>query len=118
MALRDVKEYYYKVAALYAESKADFEDFEKGLADGYVTEEKVLEVKEELNNLEINFNRLAYIMYLFELPNRKSKQDKYKKANKKVGDALAERGADEEAVLNESKSALDNFRKSLKELKK
>ena len=76
MAVRDVKEYYYKLLVQSAEMKADLEDFEKALKAGYITEDKLDEVKEQVNIIQANFERVGYIMYLLELPNRTSKQAK------------------------------------------
>ena len=118
MAVRDVKEYYYKVLAQKLEMENDLADFEEALQNGFITEEQVKVAKEELIPYQINLDRLTYIMHLLELPARKSKQNKHKKQNKKVIDELKSRGADEESVLDENKSALDNFRQELKRLTK
>ena len=48
MAVKDVKEYYYKMLAQYLEMKADLADFEQALKDGFITEDQVVEAKEEL----------------------------------------------------------------------
>ena len=55
-------------------------------------------------------------MYLLELPNRKTKKAKFAKQNKKILDELGKRSADEQSVISENKSALDAFRKEVKEL--
>lgn len=117
MAVRDVREYYFKLQAQKAELEADLADFDEALKNGFITEEQVQAAKEELIPYQINLDRLTYIIYLLELPARKSKQAKFKKQNKKILDELHNRKADEEAVLDENKSALDSFRAELKRLK-
>lgn len=117
MAVRDVKEYYYKVLAQKAELEADLADFDEALKNGFITEEQVQAAKDELIPYQINLDRLTYIMYLLELPARKTKQAKHRKQNKKVLDELAARNADDESVFAENKSALDKFRAELKKLK-
>ena len=117
MAVKDVKEYYYKMLAQYLEMKNDLADFEEALKNGFITEEKLAEVKDTVNSLELNYDRLTYIMYLLELPNRRSKHAKHNKANKKLVEAFKDRNADTNAVELENKSALDHFRKELKHLK-
>jgi hypothetical protein len=116
MAVKDVKEYYFKLQAQKAELEADIVDFEEALRNGFITEEQVQAAKDELIPYQINLDRLTYIMYLLELPARKSKKAKFAKQNKKILAELKNRKADEESVLDENKSALDSFRKEVKKL--
>ena len=55
------------------------------------------------------------IMYVV-LPNRKTKKAKFAKQNKKILNELEKRKADEQSVIAENKSALNAFRKEVKEL--
>ena len=116
MAVRDVKEYYFKLIAQKAELEADLADFEEALKSGFITEEQMQAAKDELIPYQINLDRLTYIMYLLELPNRKAKKAKFAKQNKKILNELEKRNADEQSVISENKSALDAFRKEVKEL--
>ena len=116
MAARDVKEYYFKLIAQKAELEADLADFEEALKNGFITEEQMQAAKDELIPYQINLDRLTYIIYLLELPNRKTKKAKFAKQNKKIIDELGKRNADEQSVIAENKSALDTFRKEVKEL--
>ena len=116
MAVKDVKEYYFKLIAQKAELEADLADFEEALKNGFITEDQMQAAKDELIPYQINLDRLTYIMYLLELPNRKAKKVKFAKQNKKILDELEKRNADEQSVISENKSALDAFRKEVKEL--
>ena len=116
MAARDVKEYYFKLIAQKAELEADLADFEEALKNGFITEEQMQAAKDELIPYQINLDRITYIIYLLELPNRKAKKAKFVKRNKKILDELRKRNADEQSVVAENKSALDAFRKEVKEL--
>ena len=116
MAARDIKEYYFKLIAQKAELEADLADFEEALKNGFITEEQMQAAKDELIPYQINLDRLTYIVYLLELPNRKAKKAKFAKQNKKILDELIKRNADEQSVIAENKSALDAFRKEVKEL--
>ena len=116
MAARDVKEYYFKLIAQKAELEADLADFEEALKNGFITEEQMQAAKDELIPYQINLDRITYIIYLLELPNRKTKKAKFVKQNKKILDELGKRNADEQSVISENKSALDAFRKEVKEL--
>ena len=117
MAVKDVKEYYYKMLAQYLEMKNDLADFEEALKNGFITEDQMQAALEEVNALQLNYDRLTYIMYLLELPNRRSKHARHNKANKKVLDALKDHKADTDSVVLENKSALDHFRAELKKLR-
>ena len=116
MAVKDVKEYYFKLITQKAELEADLAEFEEALKNGFITEEQMQAAKDELIPYQINLDRLTYIMYLLELPNRKTKKAKFAKQNKKILDELGKRNADEQSVIAENKSALDAFRKEVKEL--
>ena len=116
MAVKDVKEYYFKLIAQKAELEADLADFEEALKNGFITEEQMQAAKDELIPYQINLDRLTYIMYLLELPNRKAKKAKFANQNKKILNELEKRNADEQSVISENKSALDAFRKEVKEL--
>ena len=116
MAVKDVKEYYFKLIAQKAELETDLADFEEALKNGFITEEQMQAAKDELVPYQINLDRLTYIMYLLELPNRKAKKAKFAKQNKKILNELEKRNADEQSVISENKSALDAFRKEVKEL--
>lgn len=116
MSVKDVKEYYFKLITQKAELEADLADFEEALKNGFITEEQMQAAKDELIPYQINLDRLTYIMYLLELPNRKTKKAKFAKQNKKILDELGKRNADEQSVISENKSALDAFRKEVKEL--
>ena len=117
MAVRDVREYYWKLLAQQEEMQNDLEDFTEALQNGYITEEKLEDVKLEVNRLKENVDRVAFILYLLEKPNRAAKQPKHDKANKKLLNELDKRNATDENVYAENKSALDHIRAELKKLK-
>lgn len=117
MAIKEVKQYYYAMQAQYLEMKADLADFEQGLQDGYITEDQLEAAKEEINLLENNYDRLSYILYLLEIPNKNSKKAKHKKTSQQLLTYFDKRNATEEAVKAENKSALDTLRAELKKLK-
>lgn len=116
MAVKDVKKYYAKLIAQKAELEADLVDFEEALKNGFITEEQMQKAKDELIPYQINLDRLTYIIFLLELPNREAKKVKFAKQNKKILNELEKRKADEQSVINENKSALDGFRKEVKKL--
>ena len=118
MAIKDIKNYYYQMQAQYLEMKEDLVDFEQALQDGFITEDQLEAAREEVIKIENNYDRLSYIMYLLEMPNRNSKKPGYTKTNKAVLNFLDSRAATEAEVMVENRSALEQLRKELNKLKK
>lgn len=117
MAVVDVKKYYYKVMSQYLEMKQDLIDFEQALKEGFITEDQMIEAQNNVKDLEINYHRLSYIMFLLELPKNKKGKQKKLNADKKLVKAFDNYKADSSSVINENNSALDHFRSELKKLK-
>ena len=118
MAIKDVKCYYYQMQAQYLEMKADLADFEQALQDGFITEEQLVAAKEEVVKIKNNYDRLSYIMYLLDMPNRKSKKDAYVRQYKPILDELVKLGADIDSIKKENSDALVHFKAALKALNK
>lgn len=117
MAIQDFNEYVFKVNEQVIAAKEDLKDFEQGLKDGYITEDKLIEIKEEYEKMDINLQRLLFCSYLLSLPKRKRKQKKYKEKNPELEEYFKLNNADIAAVLLENKTALDIIRAKIKELK-
>ena len=101
----------------YIEEKQNLADFEVALKEGLITEEQMQEATENVAILETNYYRLAYIMYLLDLPNRKNKKEAYVKQYKNILDELERLGADIESVKDENSDALIHFKEALNKLK-
>jgi hypothetical protein len=118
MAIREVKDYYFKMTAQYLEMKADLADFEQAMKDGFITEDQLQDAFAEVNKVQQNYERLSYIMYLLSLPNRKSKQVKYNKNNSELLTEFEIRNATAEAVELENKDALKALKEEIKQFQK
>jgi predicted RNA-binding protein associated with RNAse of E/G family len=116
MAIRDVKDYYFKMVAQYLEMKADLADFEQALKDGFITEDQMQAAFDEVDKVQQNYERLSYVMYLLSLPNRKSKQKKYKAANAALASEFENRKADINSVSIENQDALKTFKEEMEKL--
>ena len=116
MAIRDVKEYYFKMLSQYMEMKADLADFEQALKDGFITEEQMQAAFAEVDRVQQNYERLSYIMYLLNLPNRKSKHKKYNEMNSALLAEFEKCGATSKTVELENMDALKLFRAEMKRL--
>lgn len=118
MAIKDVRHYFYTMLAQYVEEKQNLADFEDALKEGLITEEQMQEATDTVADLEANYYRLAYIMYLLDMPNRKSKKDAYVRQYKPIIDELVKLGADIDSIKKENSDALVHFKAALKALNK
>lgn len=120
MALKDFKQYLIQVQSQYLEMKADIADYEQAFKDGYITEDKLEELKADVDNININYQRLLYVDYLLSIPNRKNKKEKFKKnrSNSALETYFTENNSTSKAVSEENKSLLDDIRRQLKALTK
>jgi hypothetical protein len=116
MAIRDVKDYYFKMLSQYMEMKGDLADFEQALKDGFITEEQMQAAFEEVNKVQQNYERLSYIMYLLNLPNRKSKRKRPTTIDSALAAEFKNRKADIESVSVENRDALKAFKDEMKRL--
>ena len=118
MAIKDVRHYFYSVLASYLEEKQNLQDFEEALKENLITEEQMQEATEVVASVEANYHRLAYIMFLLDMPNRKSKKAAYVKQYKPILDELKHLGADIDSIKEENSDALIHFKATLEALKK
>jgi benzoyl-CoA reductase/2-hydroxyglutaryl-CoA dehydratase subunit BcrC/BadD/HgdB len=118
MAIKDVKAYFYTVLSQYIEEKQNLADFEEALKEGNITQDQMQEALDIVADLETNYHRLAYIMYLLDMPNRKDKKSNYVKQYKPIVDELERLGADPESIKAENSDALVHFKATLKSMKK
>lgn len=117
MAINDVKHYFYTMLVQYLEEKSNLADFEEALKAGQITEEEMRDALTVVESLEVNYHRLAYIMYLLDMPNKQSKKAVYTRQYKKILDELEHLGADLNSVKKENADALIHFKASLEALK-
>jgi hypothetical protein len=118
MAVKDVRDYFYTMLCQYIEEKQNLADFEEALKNGYITQEQMQEALENVTNLETNYHRLVYIMYLLDMPNRKDKKSGYVKQHKVILDELKRLGADIDSIKEENSDALIHFKAALESLNK
>lgn len=117
MAKKDVQQYFFNMLVQYLEEKQNLADFESALKEGHITQEQMDEVLEIVAKLEENYHRLAYIMFLLDMPNRKSKKEYYVKQYKPILDEFKRLGADIDSIKEENSDALMHFKTALAKLK-
>ena len=118
MAVKDVRNYFYTMLVQYLEEKQNLADFEEALKEGFITEEQMQDAMTNVADLENNYHRLVYIMYLLDMPNKKSKKVGYVRQYQPILDELKRLGADIDSVKKENSDALVHFKAALKALNK
>ena len=118
MAKKDVQQYFFNMLTQYLEEKQNLADFTKAFEENLITEEQMQEALTTVADLENNYYRLAYIMYLLDMPNKKEKKKIYARQYKNVLKELQNLGADIESVKQENTDALVHFKAALQALKK
>lgn len=110
MSKKHVDAYYKQICAQYMALKEEIKEFEKECSDGLVAPEKLDELKATIQPLMDNYQRISYIMYLFNLPNSKDKQKAYHRVSRKQLEKLDKKFSLESAI-EENKSILDSLKK-------
>jgi|GEM_PF-2934479 len=113
MAKRDVVEYFLQVQNEYLELIDNVKEFDNALKQGKVTEEQLLEATSAVNIVKENYDRIAYILILLNKPNRRSKKED--KSSEQWYKYL--KGDSKEAILDENRDALTDFKKLVREVK-
>ena len=102
----DVKAYFVEVENQYTEMYDCLKEYEKAAQEGSMSKENLDVIRDNVLTMKANYERLAYIMYLFNIP-------KSRKGKKKYKDKLVIQGADKQTVLDENTYMLNNIKKLL-----
>ena len=111
MARRHVVDYYLEQENLYLDMLSNLQDFKDLLKEQKISIEDYEQACKEIEKVKENYERLAYIMFLLNKPNKKDKEES-KKA-KEWYKAL--NTVSREAILDESKDALAHIKKLIEE---
>lgn len=115
MAKRDVVQYYLEQQSLYFELINNVKDLDDAFKAGIIDESQLKQAQQEIDVVKNNYERLSYIMFLLNKPNRKSNKNKEENINKEWYTYL--KGSSKEAIYDESRDALADFKKLFKETK-
>ena len=69
MAKKDLIQYYLQVQAQYFEMLKDFKDVNNDVKNGLVEQSIVDNLKQELDIVRTNYERLSYVLFLLNQPN-------------------------------------------------
>lgn len=109
MSKKDFDEYFLQVANQYEQFKQTLEQISKEAAEGMTDIDFVENLQAKIIPFKQNYERLAYIKYLLDQPNRKHKIKKYQSSiSKKV--AKLDKSNSTQAVLQENKEILKDIK--------
>lgn len=83
MSKKDVDEYYTKVCADYKQLRETLTEIEEEFKNSVQDVDKIEQVRKMIEPLKVNYERISYIMYLFNKPARRKKRFSYEFENKK-----------------------------------
>ena len=109
MAYKHIKEYYDKICEQYLEMKDEIRDFEIEAQNNIMEPERLDMIKEQIKPLMDNYERWSYMMYLLNLPVKKSKQKSYQERNKKFINKLNKNNS-LQSILEENKQVINKMR--------
>ena len=109
MSVKAVKKYYDQICEQYHEMVENIKDLEEECQNGLVEPERIERLKEQVAPLKQNYERWAYIMFLLNEPQRKSKRKAYAKRNQKLLNALSKENTPN-ATIQENERVLQSFK--------
>lgn len=81
MSVKDVKTYYNEINANYREMIDAIHELEEEASKGVVSPERLEQMRASVEPIKTNWQRINYIMYLLNLPNRPKKKKRYEQLN-------------------------------------
>lgn len=93
MSIKDVRKYHMRMTADYKELKNTLKKLESEITPE--SSKNALQaidvIKKQVAVVEENFNRINYIIYLLDMPQRKKKKQRWENQNKKKIDSIPEK---------------------------
>ena len=114
MALLDVKRYFLEVEGQYLEMYNQVKEFEERKKEGKMSTEQLEILKDNVDTMKCNYERLAYVMYLLNLPKSTKKRNKFKKND--LEDKFEYIGANKRVVIDENSNVLTNLKELFKDI--
>ena len=85
MSKKDVIEYYKTISKQREEMLQNLKDFEKECENGMIEPERIETIKENIQPLLRNYERISFIMFLLNQPNKLENKKKY---NEKIKEKI------------------------------
>ena len=113
MSRRDVNLYLLETQNLYQELLGNLDDFKQLAAEGRITQIEYDNALKEIDVAKTNYERIAYIVFLLNKPNRPSRKPSALEMSWYEG----LKGASKEAILDETRDVLADIKKLIKDKK-
>ena len=119
MARRHLVQYFVELESNYAQMLEDVNELEKSYKSGNMDYERYAQLRDvltpKIEPLKEEYERLSYVMFLLNIPNRVKKEDRYKKEYSTYFAYLDK--FSKEKIVDESSDFLAKFKKSVEEWK-
>lgn len=115
MSKRDVNNMYLQQQMLYLGMLDNAKEFDRMYKAGEISRERFEQAQKEVEKIRDNYLQISYFMLELQKPFKKRERKEWEKRNKVLYDSLE--GYSREALLDESKDALADFRKMVEEEK-
>ena len=115
MSVKHIKEYFNQISNDYVEMLDTFHELEDLAAQEIISQEKLDETTQVINNLKENYLRWSYMIYLLNLPNKKEKRKSYEKRLSKELEKIPKKDRIEN-VLQENKTSIKEFKDNIRKL--
>ena len=112
MSIKEVRDYHLRMTSDYLSLKETLDKLESEITPEASTAAlaNIEQIKKQVARVQENYNRINYIMYLLDMPKRKSKQHSWEKQHKKVFSSIPEKDR-EEGVSKENKEVISHLNK-------
>lgn len=107
MSIKHFNEYYDQICNQYFQLQQTLQDLSEEVSNGMVEPERIEQIKQTILPVENNYKTLSYIKYLLNMPNKKSKLNKYKNQQKKLVEIS--KGKTKEDLINQNNQILENL---------
>lgn len=115
MSRRDVNNMYLQQQMLYLGMLDNAKEFDRMYKAGEISKERFEQAQKEVEKIRDNYLQISYFMLELQKPFKKRERKEWEKRNKVLYDSLE--GYSREALLDESRDALADFRKMVEEEK-
>ena len=116
MSKRDVNNIYLQQQMLYFGMLENAKEFDKMYKAGEISKERFEQAQREVERIKDNYMQISYFMLELQKPYKKRERKEWERRNKVLYDSLE--GYSKEALLDDTKDALADFRKMIEEAKK
>lgn len=116
MSKRDVNNIYLQQQMLYFGMLENAKEFDRMYKAGEISKERFEQAQREVERIKDNYMQISYFMLELQKPYKKRERKEWERRNKILYDSLE--GYSKEALLDETKDALADFRKIIEEAKK